>query len=408
MLFDDKKCIIWLMYPALNPFRPGAGTPPRELVGREDTILDAKIEIEKVSGGRSGRPALFLGLRGVGKTVLLRTIRKQVEEADQVASAIEAPEGRSLAELLYPTIHKALSKLSRIESAKQKTYNAFRALKSFANISEIKIGDVAISFDPDPAQASTGDLESDLTDLFLAVGEAAKSAGKGWFLFIDEVQYLSQSELAAVIVALHAINQDDLPVQFFGAGLPQLAGLAGKAKSYAERLFDYPSVGPLSHSSVLEAIRVPIKEAGEEITDEAAEKIFRETEGYPYFVQEWGYQAWNFADKSPIDLDDINAASELALSRLDRGFFRVRYDQLSPAEQNYVHEMARIGPGPYAVADITSRLGGSANRYAPVRARVISKGVLFSPVRGQLAFTVPKYADFLQRTAMDENPIDNL
>lgn len=342
----------------------------------------------------------MLGLRGTGKTVLLNKIGQMAESHDHVVSFIEAPEKQSLAELLYPKIHQVLRKLSRVENAKAQAYAATRALRSFAGSFKISIGNYSLSVDPEPGVSDSGILELDLAELFMRIGEAAKSAGKAWTLLIDEMQYLGEEDLSALIVSIHRVNQRQLPVMFFGAGLPQIAALAGEAKSYAERLFDYPPVGPLDETSIISAIRQPIEDEGESISDQALENIVSRTEGYPYFLQEWGYQAWNIANDSPIDKKDVEAASALALRRLDEGFFRVRFDRLSPLEREYVIAMASIaGDGPYRSADVADKLGINIQKLGPRRAKIIHKGMIYSQTRGDIEFTVPMFADFLRRTS---------
>ncbi len=389
------------MDPVRNPFAPGAGAQPPELAGRDEIVSEADIALQRVLLGRHEKSQILLGLRGTGKTVLLNKIEQIAESHDHITAFIEAPEDQSLAQLLYPRIQQALRKLSMIEGAKAKAHSAMRALRGFASVFNISIGDVSLSVDPEPGSADSGNLEYDLSELFVRIGEAAKSAGTAWTLLIDEVQYLTQEELSALIVAIHRINQKQLPVMFFGAGLPQIAALSGEAKSYAERLFNYRPVGPLNDTAAFAAVRQPIEDEGEEITDGALERIVELTRGYPYFLQEWGYQAWNIADVPPISVEDINNASSIALRRLDEGFFRVRFDRLTPKEREYVIEMANLGDGPYRSADVADALGERVQSLGPRRAKIIRKGMIYSPAHGDIAFTVPMFADFLRRTSPD-------
>ncbi|MBW2714093.1 MAG: ATP-binding protein, partial [Deltaproteobacteria bacterium] len=331
------------MDPVRNPFAPGAGSQPPELAGRDEIISAAEIALQRVLAGRHDKSQILLGLRGTGKTVLLNAIEQRAELYHHFTSFIEAPEGQPLTGLLYPKIHQVLRKFSMVENAKTKAYEAMRALRSFASVFKISAGDVSLSVDPEVGVADSGVLEYDLSDLFVRVGEAAKVAKKAWTLLIDEMQYLSEGDLSALIVSIHRVNQKQLPVMFFGAGLPQIAALAGDAKSYAERLFDYPPVGRLDDTAAVAAIRQPIEAEGESISDRALQEIVKQTGRYPYFLQEWGYQAWNSADNSPIDTKDINVASTSALKRLDEGFFRVRFDRLTPKEREYVIAMASVG-----------------------------------------------------------------
>jgi hypothetical protein len=290
-----------------NPFAPGAGSNPPELAGRESILQDAQTAIRRALIGKSSRSQMLLGLRGVGKTVLLNNIEEMAEAAGHVTSFIEAPEGKPLSELLVPKINQALRKLSISENARATVHQALRALRSFASTFTISYGDASISVDPEVGVADSGEMEADLPELFVRVGEAAKAAGKAWTLLIDEVQYLRSEDLGALIVSLHRVNQKSLPVLFFGAGLPQVAAFSGDAKSYAERLFHYPAVGPLGPLGPIAAetaIRQPIEDEGEKIESTAIEEIFAKTKGYPYFLQEWGYQSWNIAEGPCIRPED--------------------------------------------------------------------------------------------------------
>jgi hypothetical protein len=387
------------MDPVRNPFAPGAGSQPPELAGRDEIISDAGIALQRVLRGRHDKSQILLGLRGTGKTVLLNKFEQLAESHGHLTSFIEAPEGKSLADSLYPKIHQVLRKLSLIESARATAHTAMRALRGFASAFRVSVGDVSLSVDPEAGTADSGILEFDLSDLFVRIGEAAKSADKAWTLLIDEVQHLSKGDLSALIVAIHRANQKNLPVIFFGAGLPQLAALAGEAKSYAERLFDFPPVGPLDKPAAIAAIRQPIRDEGIEISDEALDMIVARTEGYPYFLQEWGYQAWNIAGASPINVDDVKKAPTAVFHRLDKGFFRVRFDQLTPKEREYVFAMATLDKGPYRSSDVADVLGESAQSLGPRRAQIIKKGMIYSPSYGDIDFTVPMFEDYLTRTA---------
>lgn len=385
------------MDPVRNPFAPGAGSKPPELAGRDTIIEDASVALKRSISARHARSQMLLGLRGTGKTVLLNTIENLAEDEGFLTSTIEAPEDKPLADLLYPRLQQVLRKLSLVEAAKAKAYEASKALRSFASAFKIQMGDFSVSVDPEPGVADSGNLEYDLSDMFVAVGQAAQAAGKGWCLLVDEVQYLKEDELAALIVAIHKISQKQLPVLFFGAGLPQLAGLSGDAKSYAERLFSYPKVGPLDAVAARHAINGPIEDEGEEITGDALEKLIEVTEGYPYFLQEWGFQAWNTAAHSPITVADIDVANDAALKRLDDGFFQVRFDRLTPKEREYVIAMSELGKGPYRSSDVAEQLGEPVNRLGPRRAQIIAKGMIYSPQYGDIDFTVPMFDDYLRR-----------
>ncbi len=385
------------MDPVRNPFAPGAGSRPPELAGRQAIIDDARVAIDRALLGKPSRSQMFLGLRGVGKTVLLNAVEIMANERGHLTSSIEAPENKSLGELLLPRVHQILRKLSLTDNAKSKAHDAMRALRSFASVFKFEYGDMAIAVDAEVGVADSGDLENDLPELFVRIGEAAKAAGKAWTLLIDEVQYLRQKDLAALIVAMHKINQRELPVLFFGAGLPQVAALSGEAKSYAERLFHYPEVGALPEADAKAAIRQPVNEEGAVIDEGALDEIFLKTRGYPYFLQEWGHQSWNLAVGDTITLNDARQAESTTLKRLDEGFFKVRFDRLTPKEREYVIAMARLGNGPYRSSDVADALGESSQSLGPRRAQIISKGMIYSPSHGDVAFTVPMFNDYLTR-----------
>lgn len=385
------------MDPVRNPFAPGAGSQPPELAGREEIVAAADTALQRVLLGRPAQSQMLLGLRGVGKTVLLNKIEQIAEGHGYLTSFIEAPEDRKLVDLLYPKIHQVLRKLSLIEAAKTATYTAMRALRSFAGAFRINVGDFEVSVDPEPGVADSGNLEYDVTELFLKVGEAAKAADRGWALLIDEVQYLSTEELGALIVAIHRVNQKALPVLLFGAGLPAIAALSGDAKSYAERLFIFPKVDALPDVDAVNAIRQPIEEEGESIDDDLLDRIVALTKGYPYFLQEWGHQVWNASPQSPISVSCIETAEKEALRRLDEGFFKVRIDRLTPKEKEYVIAMARLGAGPYRSSDVAEILGEKLTTLGPRRAQIIAKGMIYSPAHGDIAFTVPMFDEYLKR-----------
>ncbi|WP_260926900.1 ATP-binding protein [Novosphingobium sp. 9] len=380
-----------------NPFAPGAGSQPPELAGREEIITAADTALQRVLLGRPAQSQMLMGLRGVGKTVLLNKIEQLAEEHGYFTSFIEAPEDRKLVDLLYPKIHQVLRKMSVVESAKASTHVAMRALRSFASAFKISVGDFEVSVDPEPGVADSGNLEFDLTELFLKVGDAAKAAGRGWAILIDEVQYLSPDELGALIVAIHRINQKALPVLLFGAGLPAIAALSGDAKSYSERLFIFPKVDALSHDDAAGAIRQPIEDEGETIDENLLEKIVVLTQGYPYFLQEWGYQVWNASERSPITVECIESAGKEALRRLDDGFFKVRIDRLTPKEKEYVIAMAKLGAGPFRSSEVADVLGEKLTTLGPRRAQIIAKGMIYSPAHGDIAFTVPMFDEYLKR-----------
>ena len=386
------------MDPLRNPFSPGAGSRPPELAGRESVLTSANIALQRVILGRSAQSQIFLGLRGTGKTVLLNEVRDLAERAGYLTSLVETPENKRLADILYPQMRQILRKLSVMAKAKEAVRSALRALRGFASAFKISLGDVELGVESEPGVADSGDIENDLAEMFEAIGRAAQSGGKGWALLIDEVQYLDEKELAAVIVAVHRMSQRNLPVMLFAGGLPQIARLSGDAKSYSERLFDFPPIGPLDNDAARAAIEKPLCGEGADISPEALDLILNRTAGYPFFLQEWGHHAWDTAPENRINLNDVKIAGDKALARLDHGFFRVRFDRLTRAEVDYVRAMAALGRGPYKVNDVALNLGKEPNALGPRRASIIRKGMIYSPSYGDIDFTVPLFDDFLRRT----------
>lgn len=380
-----------------NPFAPGAGSRPPELAGR-DTLLDqARVACGRAIKGRHARSLMLLGLRGTGKTVLLNEIAKIGRDEGLLTSKVEAPEGTSLARLLVPEMRKVMRSLSVSDAAKDIASRGLRGLLGFASNFKIDVAGIGIEIQPEPGLADSGDLQFDLPDLFEAIGQSAQAAGKGWLLLIDEVQYLSDEDLSALIVSMHRMSQEGLPVIFVGAGLPQVARLAGDAKSYAERLFAYPGVGALDEVSAARAIQIPIETEGCTIATNALEDIVTRTKGYPFFLQEWASISWNHAGGPEIALLDVQTTYAETIASLDNGFFKVRIDRLTRAEVQFVDAMAELGDGPYPMADIAEFMGRKLSSLGPVRASIIKKGMIYSTDHGYLDFTVPLFADYMRR-----------
>ncbi len=386
------------MDPRRNPFAPGAGSPPPELAGRDGLRENVSIALDRIRAGRAAQSVILYGLRGVGKTVLLNEMRLRAEADGMAAVAIEAPEDRSLPALLAPALRAALLRMSRLRAAGHGLQRAMQAIAGFIKL-KASYGDIELALDLEPVAglADSGDLETDLADLIQAVGETAREYDTAIVLFIDELQYVPEAQLAALISALHRANQRRLPVALVGAGLPQLLGQMGRAKSYAERLFLFEPVGALDRPAAFAALRDPIVEEEESIDDAALQAIFDETRGYPYFLQEWGKQSWDMAERSPITVADVSLASAAALAQLDASFFRVRFDRLTPAEKAYIRAMASLGEGPHRSGDVAERLGVKVTSVAPTRNALIRKGMIYSPSHGDTAFTVPMFDTFIRR-----------
>ena len=387
------------MDPIANPFSPGAGMPPPELVGREALLESSRVTLERVRAGRGTKSLLMVGLRGVGKTVLLNRIRRQAVEAGLAVVELEAPEGRSLPAMLAPELNRSLIALSRTEKARELAKRARRALAAFVPAMRLKYADVELQLDlePEPELAGSGDFYSDLRGLLRSCGEAAKAADSVLAITIDELQYVERDQMAVLITALHDAAQRRLPITLLGAGLPQLRGQMGKAKSYAERMFNFPEIGPLPPDAARDALEIPIRAAGVEIENAAVERIQGLTQGYPYFLQEWGAQTWLAATGSRITAGDVASASEAAIAALDQDFFGVRFDRCTPRERAYLRAMAELGPGPFRSGEIAEAFGRSTQSLGPLRSSLIQKGMIYSPAHGDTAFTVPLFDGYLKR-----------
>jgi hypothetical protein len=387
------------MDPIKNPFSPGAGSPPPELVGRDPILEQARILLGRVKQKKPEKSMLLTGLRGVGKTVLLNDIEHLAKTNKYQTINVEAHEDKPLGSLLVPGLRGLLFELNRMAGAVEKVKRGLAVLRSFIGAFKVTVEGVSVGLDIEPEKgvADSGDLEIDLPNLFVAIGEAAEDRKSAVGIFMDEIQYLRQKELGALIMAMHKVQQQQLPLVLLAAGLPVLPGLAGESKSYAERLFSFPDIGALSAQDTAKALQDPAKAAGVIFKPAALDEVFRLTKGYPYFVQEWGYQAWNRADSSPITVQVIHDATATVVSRLDQNFFRVRYDRLTPAEKNFLRAMAELGPGPQRTGDIADTLKVKVTSLGPVRAKLIKKGMIYSPAHGEMAFTVPLFNEFMIR-----------
>lgn len=392
------------MDPIDNPYTPGAGSPPPELAGRGAVRETAAIALQRLMMGHHSRSIIMVGLRGVGKTVLLDQIRQDAEAAGIAALSIESLEQRPLPALLAPPLRQALLQLSKREAARALALRALRVLMSLAKTFRVTMHDVEVSVDlqPERGQADSGDLDADLQDLFSAVGAAAQASGTCFALFVDELQYVEEDQLAALILALHQASLRRLPITMIGAGLPQVRARVGRAKSYAERLFEFVEIGALPDSDAREALQKPAAAAAAvRFKPAALDEIVKQTHGYPYFLQEWGKHVWVAADASPITEDHVRQASAEAIEALDRSFFRVRFDRLTPSERRYMRAMSELGPGPHRSGEIAAMMGKQVSAVAPFRAQLIGKGMIWSPGYGDTAFTVPLFDEFMKRTMRD-------
>lgn len=394
------------MDPLRNPFSPGAGAPPPELVGRDAILDQARTLFGRMARTRAEKSMILTGLRGVGKTVLLNAIERLARDQDHMTVSVEAEDGLHLAGLIAPHIRNLLYELDRAKGLARKTKLALAVLRSFISGIRVKVGEIDIGLDIEPliGSADSGDLELDLTNLFVAVAEAAQERSIVVVILIDEIQYLDGPALSALIRAMHRLQQLQLPLTLVGAGLPTVRRLAGDAKSYSERLFSFPEIGPLSREDSDRALGEPTRSAGVAFGQEALDAVYDLARGYPYFLQEWGYLAWNTAVGPGITRTDIDNATGAVVRRLDENFFRVRFDRLIPTERQYLRAMAELGPGPHRSGDVALQLGRKSSSYASrLRDSLIKKGMVYSPSYGDIAFTVPLFDQFMKRV-MPEFP----
>ncbi|MBU6166449.1 MAG: ATP-binding protein [Alphaproteobacteria bacterium] len=389
-----------------NPYAPGAGNPPPELAGRADILSTVDVVLRRTSEGRAVQFPILVGLRGVGKTVLLNRAREMAEALHFLVVDVEAHEGKALAELLLPGFRRCLFALNTLDAARDKARRGLRVLKSFLSGLKINVAGVEIGLDAELGVADSGDLEADLPELILALGEAAKAANRPVAIIIDELQYLSTIEFSALIMGMHKINQRQLPLVMIGAGLPQILGLAGNSKSYAERLFTYPRIGALSPDDAAAAIINPALAEQVTIDPAAIQQIMAVTDRYPYFLQQWSHDAWNVAAGDGITAADVARATPISIAALDQSFFQVRFDRCTPTEKIYMRALAELGPGAHRSGDIAEKLKLSTTSAAPTRSALIKKGMIYSPAYGDTAFTVPLFDDYLRRTIPVFRPKD--
>jgi hypothetical protein len=389
------------MNPVDNPFSPGAGTQPPELAGRETVLTDVNVTLQRSRKGIFSRSSIFVGLRGVGKTVLLNRAREIAEEQNFITVFIEAHEEKPLPALLIPPLRKILLRLNAVDQVSELARRGLRVLKSFASNFKTKLSfgeiDVELGVQPEEGSADSGDLEHDLGELLIAIAEAANARGDAICLLIDELQYLDEKEMSALIMALHQVSQRKLPLILYAAGLPLILGLAGRSKSYSERLFTFPRIGVLDAADARKAIERPVEALGVSFAPEAIDAILEKTGRYPYFLQQWGYEAWNVASSSPISLETVKEATARAIGQLDSSFFRVRFDRLTKREKDFLFAMVHVGGEMQRSGDIADTLGVKTTSIGPLRSSLIRKGMIYSPAHGDNAFTVPLFDDFLRR-----------
>jgi len=387
------------MDPVRNPYSPGAGSPPPALVGRNSELEAFDVAVQRLALGRSARSLMLTGLRGVGKTVLLREFGQIAKGHGWIHQQIEATEDLRFSEAMAMLVRKALLRLSAGQRLADRGRRAFGVLKSFQvrwNLPEG--GDITVGIDPVPGLADSGLLDDDLAGLFIEVGELAKDRGVGVLFTIDEIQYLPKEHLAALIVGLHRVSQEQLPFMVAGAGLPSLPALAGEAKSYAERLFTFIVIDSLAPAEAHDALATPAEAEGISWHSDALDSVVDAAEGYPYFLQEFGKQAWDVASgPDTISEGDVEAAIPIAINELDTGFFRVRINRTTDSERAYLAAMASLGAGPYGSGDVAAAMGKTTTQVGPHRDALIKRGLCYSPRYGVIAFTVPMFDEFVRR-----------
>lgn len=387
------------MDPLSNPYRPGAGTEPPALTGRDSQLGAFTITLQRALQGRPGKSLMPIGLRGVGKTVLLNRFEEKARQARMHVATIEAPDDGTFLQRLAPELRRVVLDLNR-GPVSQAVGKALGVLRSFSVSYKLpgEGGTISLGVEPLAGYGDSGNLTHDLTDLVVALGEAARDREAGVLIAIDELQYLGRAELAGLITAIHRTTQLNLPLVLVAAGLPQVPALAGEARSYAERLFNFPEIGSLERQDAYGALQIPAEELGVRFSPDALAAVMDQTQGYPYFLQEWGYHLWNWAAETPISIADVESVASSVQKQLDQNFFRVRFDRLTPRERDYLRAMAELGPGPHRSGTIADTLGVRVESAGPLRSGLISKGMVFSPAHGDTAFTVPMFDRFLLRS----------
>ena len=388
--------------PVRNPYNPGAGSTPPALVGRDRELETFDIAVQRLTLGRSARSQLLTGLRGTGKTVLLREFGRIAGRYDWVYEKIEATEDLAFVEGISILVRRALLRLRTLDRIRERAKRALGALTAFRVRYQVPDMGIDVGVEPAVGRADTGILAEDLAELFIEVGDAARTGGIGVLLTIDELQYVSQKNLAALIVGLHRVSQEQLPLMVAGAGLPTLPGLVGEAKSYAERLFDIHEVNSLAPDDARLALRHPGEAEDVAWSDAALDSVLELARGYPYFLQEFGKHAWDVAAGPEIQRADVDAATPIALSELDIGFFRARLDRTTDAERAYLRAMAQFGPGPVGSGEVAQALGKTTAQTRSVRDALIKRGLIYSPRWGRLAFTVPMFDEYVARVSTEQ------
>lgn len=387
------------MDPVLNPFSPGAGRRPAALVGRDGELASWRSSLRRLEQGRDAQPAVMFGLRGVGKTVLAGQMALDARDRGWWVAQAEAAGSSSLRPLLGEPLHDVIADLDK-PSVGERLLRAIRTLASFrASYDASGAWNFGVDLTtPGPGGgADSGQIDRDLRRLLLDVGEAAREHGKGLAVVIDEAQDLSTEELAALCTTAHEAGQRNTPLALVLAGLPSLPRVLAEARSYAERLFTFQEIGALTELDTARALDDPVAAEGVSWEPEALARVADASGGYPYFIQQYGQEAWVAAEGSPITLTDANLGIARGQRALDTGFFRSRWDRATPAEKSYLRAMAEDADAPSNSGTVADRLGKSTSALGPVRAKLIAKGLIFAPEHNVVRFTVPTMASFVGR-----------
>lgn len=393
-----------------NPYTPNAGAEPEAIVGRDDQLATFDLLLARLSRGRTEQSMIITGLRGVGKTVLLGQFRTRALSQQWVVVELEVSkhDEASFRRDLASRLRASLFELSPKARWTDRFHHAAAVLKSFT-VKFDADGSWSAGLDVEAAEgyADHANLAMDVTDVLVALGEAAAEARRGVVLLFDEIQFLNSQQLEAVIEALHKMVQRKLPITLVGAGLPQIAELAGDAKSYAERLFKFPTVGNLSEHDSYVALEQPAEGEGAGFERDALARAYAITEGYPYFLQELGYAVWNLATGPTITAEEVELAQPQYEAKLDTSFFRVRLDRTTDLQRAYLRAMAQLGPAAQKAADVAQLMGRTSENLGPTRAELINMGLLYTPQHGYAAFTVPHFDRFMLRAVptLDVPPI---
>jgi hypothetical protein len=375
----------------------GAGNPPRALTGREAQTEQFRTLVGRLSRATNDQSMIVFGLCGVGKTVLMLEFESIADASGWTAAdPIEIRSDTDFRSEIADAVYQALLRLDRRRALGERL-KAFTGLLRGFKVGASSGGNLEFSFDPGAVSGSTGNLERDLTHLFVELGETAREHSTGVVFLIDEMQFLKREELEAIAAAMHRMSQKQLPVALAGTGLPQLPGLMVDAKSYAERLFSYPQIGPLSERAARQALVDPAHAEGVSYDDDALARIGELSGGYATFVQAYGKETWNMAPGTPITLADVQAAGPIVQAKLDEEFFHVRFEKATPAERRYMAAMAELGDGPQRTGDVAKRLGSGVSSISVHRDALIKKGLIFSPDHGEVDFTVPHFSSFMRR-----------